>query len=328
MPWPAGKPNVALLCEETLWPVATGFVDRLVVLHGLECSEQPEALVEECWRVLGPGGRAVFMVPNRAGLWSRSEATPFGHGRPYSPSQLEALLRRHRFATEGRLVDALPAALGAPVLAAGRGHDRDGGAAPAAPRRGRRADRRGRQAGARAGGGGLARGGAPADPRAGRACRSRRARRSRGRAPAPTGRGPGAGRPPETWPAQAGCEGGDPRHTRPKSAPPPRFPGLDGGVAAGGSRRPRPARGSDERVDVSEPASISAGHRRPLRSAVFDLGARTARWPRIEPDIDALEAALAGAPTCGSLIDSPIYIARRAGPRIGAVAARMGLRPW
>lgn len=100
MPWPAGQPNVALLCEETLWPVSTGLIDKLVVLHGLEVSETPDALLEECWRVLGPGGRAVFVVPNRAGLWSRSDATPFGYGRPYSMGQLEVVLRRHRFTPE------------------------------------------------------------------------------------------------------------------------------------------------------------------------------------------------------------------------------------
>jgi SAM-dependent methyltransferase len=100
MPWPAGQPNVALLCEETLWPISTGFVDKLVVMHGLETSDQPSALLEECWRVLGPGGRAVFVVPNRAGLWSRSDATPFGFGRPYSMGQLETVLRRHRFVIE------------------------------------------------------------------------------------------------------------------------------------------------------------------------------------------------------------------------------------
>ena len=100
MPWPAGQPNVALLCEETLWPISTGFVDKLVVMHGLEVSEHGSALLEECWRVLGPGGRAVFVVPNRAGLWSRTDATPFGYGRPYTMGQLEAVLRRHRFSTE------------------------------------------------------------------------------------------------------------------------------------------------------------------------------------------------------------------------------------
>ncbi|MCP1170453.1 hypothetical protein [Limimaricola litoreus] len=106
MPWPAGQPNVSVLCEETLWPIRTGQVDRLVLMHGLETSEHAGALLDECWRALGPGGRAVFVVPNRAGLWSRSDATPFGYGRPYSLGQLEAQLRGHRFVTE-RAISAL-----------------------------------------------------------------------------------------------------------------------------------------------------------------------------------------------------------------------------
>ncbi|SFP19203.1 methyltransferase domain-containing protein [Tranquillimonas alkanivorans] len=97
MPWPAGMPNVSVLCEETLWPVQTGQADKLVMLHGLETSENPPAVLEEAWRVLGPGGRALFIVPNRAGLWARRDRTPFGFGRPYSLSQLENQLRRHGF---------------------------------------------------------------------------------------------------------------------------------------------------------------------------------------------------------------------------------------
>lgn len=100
MPWPAGLPNVSVLCEETQWPLETGMVDRLVVLHGLETSDQPGALLAECWRVLGPGGRALFIVPNRTGLWARTDATPFGYGRPYSMRQLDLLLRQHSFTTE------------------------------------------------------------------------------------------------------------------------------------------------------------------------------------------------------------------------------------
>ena len=103
MPWPAGQPNVAVLSEEILWPVPTGMVDKLLVMHGLETSDQPADLLEECWRVLGPGGKAVFIVPNRVGLWSRSDTTPFGHGHPYSPGQLEAQLRRANFVTERSL---------------------------------------------------------------------------------------------------------------------------------------------------------------------------------------------------------------------------------
>jgi SAM-dependent methyltransferase len=100
MPWPAGMANISVLCEETLWPIETGHVDKLILLHGLEPSEQPSALLEECFRVLGPGGKALFIVPHRSGLWSRSDSTPFGYGRPYSQGQLEAQLRRHSFAPE------------------------------------------------------------------------------------------------------------------------------------------------------------------------------------------------------------------------------------
>ncbi|MEQ6248854.1 methyltransferase domain-containing protein [Sulfitobacter sp. HNIBRBA3233] len=100
MPWPAGLPNTSVLVEETRWPLETGHVDKLVLLHGLETSERASDLLEECWRVLGPGGRALFIVPNRAGLWARRDRTPFGYGRPYSPGQLEAQLRKHQFLPE------------------------------------------------------------------------------------------------------------------------------------------------------------------------------------------------------------------------------------
>ncbi len=100
MPWPAGLPNVSVLCDETRWPLETGMLDRLVVLHGLEVSDHPDALLDECWRVLGPGGRALFIVPNRAGLWAPRETTPFGFGRPYTPGQLDAQARRAGFVPE------------------------------------------------------------------------------------------------------------------------------------------------------------------------------------------------------------------------------------
>lgn len=95
MAWPVGAQNVACLVEETLWPLETGSVDKLLVMHGLETSEHPWDLLQECYRVLGPGGRALFIVPNRVGLWARSDSTPFGYGRPYSLGQLEALLKSH-----------------------------------------------------------------------------------------------------------------------------------------------------------------------------------------------------------------------------------------
>lgn len=100
MPWPAGADNLCALVEETAWPIEAGILDRIVVLHGLETCERPDALLDEIWRVLSPGGRVLFVVPNRSGLWAQRDATPFGYGRPYSIGQLEALLAGNRFVPE------------------------------------------------------------------------------------------------------------------------------------------------------------------------------------------------------------------------------------
>ncbi|MBS8226740.1 methyltransferase domain-containing protein [Vannielia litorea] len=101
--WPTGGPNHSVLVEETLWPVTTGQVDKLICLHGLETTDNPGRLLEEIHRVLGPGGRAMFIVPNRAGLWARRDVTPFGFGRPYSLGQLEAQLKANGFVPERHL---------------------------------------------------------------------------------------------------------------------------------------------------------------------------------------------------------------------------------
>ena len=106
MPWPDGEPNCSVMVEETRWPVATGQIDRLIVLHGLETCERQSELLDEVWRVLGPGGRALFVVPSRSGLWARRDVTPFGFGRPYSFGQLESQLRKHAY-VPGKQVSAL-----------------------------------------------------------------------------------------------------------------------------------------------------------------------------------------------------------------------------
>ncbi len=55
-------------------------------------AERVRPLLREMWRVLSPEGRLMLVVPNRRGVWARLDKTPFGHGRPYSRGQLEALL--------------------------------------------------------------------------------------------------------------------------------------------------------------------------------------------------------------------------------------------
>jgi hypothetical protein len=39
-------------------------------------------------------------VPNRRGLWARVDTTPFGHGRPFSRSQITKLLKDAMFSPE------------------------------------------------------------------------------------------------------------------------------------------------------------------------------------------------------------------------------------
>jgi SAM-dependent methyltransferase len=91
--WPADGPGSVTLCDETEIPLPDVSIDRVLMVHGLECSEQLRPMLREIWRVLADGGRLLAVVPNRRGIWARLDRTPFGHGYPYTPGQLNRLLR-------------------------------------------------------------------------------------------------------------------------------------------------------------------------------------------------------------------------------------------
>lgn len=91
--WPLPGPNLACLAAEDALPFANALFDRILVFHLMEESADPLALLRDVWRVLAPSGRVIVAVASRNGLWANSEATPFGHGRPYSRRQLAELLR-------------------------------------------------------------------------------------------------------------------------------------------------------------------------------------------------------------------------------------------
>ncbi len=99
--WPVDRRNAAALVEDGMWPLPDAAVDRIVAAHALETSESAVEFLREAWRCLAPGGRLIAIVPNRRGPWARMDATPFGHGRPFSRSQLTDLLRQAQFAPEG-----------------------------------------------------------------------------------------------------------------------------------------------------------------------------------------------------------------------------------
>ena len=95
--WPAHGNNLAGLCHETDLPLRGASFERILMVHLLEQTDHPEALMQEAWRVLVPQGRILLVVPNRRSIWTRFDHTPFGHGRPFSRGQLSRLLEQADF---------------------------------------------------------------------------------------------------------------------------------------------------------------------------------------------------------------------------------------
>jgi SAM-dependent methyltransferase len=91
--WPA---------EEDALPFADLTFDRVVLVHGLEAADNARRMLRELWRVLKDDGRLLVVVPNRRGMWAHVEATPFGHGQPYSFGQIGRLLADTMFRVERR----------------------------------------------------------------------------------------------------------------------------------------------------------------------------------------------------------------------------------
>lgn len=90
-PWPADR-VLTTLAEDARLPFMDAVFDRVLLVHALEECEAAHAMLREVWRVMAPEGRLVVIAANRWSWWAQSGATPFGHGRPYSRTQLAALL--------------------------------------------------------------------------------------------------------------------------------------------------------------------------------------------------------------------------------------------
>jgi SAM-dependent methyltransferase len=97
VPWPSEGRGLTALVDETELPLPDRSVDRLLLVHGLECAGSARDMLREVWRVMADSGRLLVVAPNRRGIWSRSDRTPFGQGHTYSPPQLSRLLRDNMF---------------------------------------------------------------------------------------------------------------------------------------------------------------------------------------------------------------------------------------
>lgn len=91
--WPSAGRNRTLLVDERRLPFPAGGFDRILMIHALEEADDPAAVLTEAVRALAPAGRVILAAAARGGLWARAEATPFGHGRPFTRRQLERLVR-------------------------------------------------------------------------------------------------------------------------------------------------------------------------------------------------------------------------------------------
>src|SRR5262245_2069156 len=63
--WPTTRPALAALVDEYEQPLPDAAVDRVLLVHALEMSQDAIALLREVWRVLAAGGQVLAVVPNR-----------------------------------------------------------------------------------------------------------------------------------------------------------------------------------------------------------------------------------------------------------------------
>lgn len=96
-PWPAENGVASALADEARLPFMDAVFDRVLIVHALEEANALHPLLREIWRVMAPEGRLVVIAANRWSYWAQSDATPFGHGRPFSRRQLSMLLSDSMF---------------------------------------------------------------------------------------------------------------------------------------------------------------------------------------------------------------------------------------
>ena len=89
--------SLGVYAHEYELPFSDLSIDTVILIHALEWTNFVQPMLREVWRVLADSGKLVVVVPNRHGLWSQFEGTPFGQGRPYTRRQLFEVLQDNMF---------------------------------------------------------------------------------------------------------------------------------------------------------------------------------------------------------------------------------------
>jgi len=99
--WPHGKPGLTAMVEEACLPLQDSSIDFALLVHSIELTHHLPDMLNELWRVMSAQGKIVIIAPNRRGMWARFDNTPFGHGRPFTRSQVTQNLREAKFVPTG-----------------------------------------------------------------------------------------------------------------------------------------------------------------------------------------------------------------------------------
>lgn len=89
--------NACVISRDRQLPFMDAVFDRVLIVHAMEETAHAPGFLREVWRVCAPEAKIILVAPNRTGLWSLGDHTPFGHGRPFSPRQLRHLMRESLF---------------------------------------------------------------------------------------------------------------------------------------------------------------------------------------------------------------------------------------
>src|SRR5437879_9397885 len=78
--WPTARPTLATLVDEFSLPLPDAAVDRILLVHALEMSDDPEGLLREVWRGCAPCRPTMAGVCHCRGGGGRRATKPLRHG--------------------------------------------------------------------------------------------------------------------------------------------------------------------------------------------------------------------------------------------------------
>ena len=95
--FPSKNHNKVALIDLEQIPLDDQSISQITIVHCLEFASSPLKFMRELWRILAPEGVIRIITPNRRSIWSQLDMSPFGHGNPYSMSQLSTLAKESQF---------------------------------------------------------------------------------------------------------------------------------------------------------------------------------------------------------------------------------------